>query len=213
MRAGLPVTPDELMARLSRLRQAQAGGKRAPHKPLLLLWLFGRLAATGAAGATYAEAEGPVSELINDFGPPAASPAQGRQRAAMPFVHLERDLWELRDRHGMDIPPNVRESSRWLLDHGAAGRLRPEVTAVLGSGATLAAAARLLLDQHFTPVLSELRITVSPLYVAASEPGRAVDSLAGRPLLPVRPGQPSVDVSYVAWHTVQVFKGHGRQAA
>jgi putative restriction endonuclease len=185
------------------------------------------------------------------------------------------------------------------------------VTAVLGSGATLAAAARLLLDQHFTPVLSEmicaavglevplaaapavrgrprrprapgfaeavirayayrcamcgfdgrlgrnpvaieaahvrwhsqdgpddianavalcslhhalfdcgvlgltpeLRITVSPLYVAASEPGRAVDSLAGRPLLPVRPGQPSVDVSYVAWHTVQVFKGHGRQAA
>jgi hypothetical protein len=33
--AGLPVTPDEMMARLSRLRRAQIGGKRAPHKPLL----------------------------------------------------------------------------------------------------------------------------------------------------------------------------------
>jgi hypothetical protein len=34
---GFPVTPDELMARLSALRRAQIGGKRAPRKPLLLL--------------------------------------------------------------------------------------------------------------------------------------------------------------------------------
>src|SRR5580658_4103817 len=39
------VTPNELMKRLSALRRAQIGGKRAPHKPLLLLWLFGRFAA------------------------------------------------------------------------------------------------------------------------------------------------------------------------
>jgi hypothetical protein len=30
----------------SGLRRAQIGGQRAPHKPLLLLWLFGRFAAT-----------------------------------------------------------------------------------------------------------------------------------------------------------------------
>jgi hypothetical protein len=29
----------------------------------------------------------------------------------------------------------------------------------------------------------------------------------------VRPGQPSVDVIYVNWHTIQVFKSHGHQAA
>ena len=34
---------------------------RAPHKPLLLLWLFGRFAATGSTAAAYAEAEEPVS--------------------------------------------------------------------------------------------------------------------------------------------------------
>jgi hypothetical protein len=64
---GLSVTRNELMARLSGLRRAQIGGTRAPHKPLLLLWLFGRFAATGSARATYAEAASPVSQLINDF--------------------------------------------------------------------------------------------------------------------------------------------------
>jgi putative restriction endonuclease len=54
------------------------------------LWLFGRFAAAGSSAATYEEAEQPVSALINDFGPPVASVAIARQRAAMPFVHLER---------------------------------------------------------------------------------------------------------------------------
>jgi putative restriction endonuclease len=38
------------------------------------------------------EAEEPVSTLINDFGPPVASASAERQRAAMPFVHLEREI-------------------------------------------------------------------------------------------------------------------------
>jgi putative restriction endonuclease len=302
------VTPDDLIDRLSGLRRAQIGGRRAPHKPLLLLWLFGRFAATGSALAAYAEAADPVSQLINDFGPPVRSPTLERQRAAMPFVHLERDIWELRDAKGDEIGPDAPERARWLLDRGAVGELRPEVTTLLADSATLAAAARLLLDQHFTPVLSEmicsavnldlavleapqvsrtsvrrprasgfaeevlrayayrcamcgfdgrlgrnpvaieaahvrwhsqdgpdelanaialcslhhalfdcgvlglnpdLRVNVSPLYVATSQAGRAIDALAGQLLLNVRPGQPSVDVIYVDWHTVQVFKSHG----
>jgi len=43
--------------------------------------------------------------------------------------------------------------------------------------------------------------------------GRAIDALAGQALVDVRPGQPSVDVVYVNWHTIQVFKGHGQQPA
>ena len=34
----------ELLSQLSRLRRAQVGNLRVPHKPLLLLWLFGRFA-------------------------------------------------------------------------------------------------------------------------------------------------------------------------
>src|SRR5437660_7564344 len=48
------MTRDELLELLARLRCAPVGRARlrAPHKPLLLLWLFGRFAATGScAGA------------------------------------------------------------------------------------------------------------------------------------------------------------------
>src|SRR5207247_1709107 len=86
---GAYVTREELLARLASLRQARVGQVRVPHKPLLLLWLFGQFAATGSSAATYQQAEEPVSQLINDFGPPVASTAAARQRAAMPFVHLE----------------------------------------------------------------------------------------------------------------------------
>ena len=67
---GHRLTRDELLARLAGLRQARVGQVRVPHKPLLLLWLFGQFAATGSSAASYQQAEEPVSQLINDFGPP-----------------------------------------------------------------------------------------------------------------------------------------------
>jgi putative restriction endonuclease len=94
------MTRDKLLTRLVGLRQARVGQVRVPHKPLLLLWLFGQFAAIGSSQTSYQQAEVPVSQLINDFGPPVASAAAARQRAAMPFVHLERDLWGLRDAAG-----------------------------------------------------------------------------------------------------------------
>ena len=110
------MTRDELLARLAGLRQARVGQVRVPHKPLLLLWLFGQFAATGSSEASYQQAEEPVSQLINDFGPPVASAAAARQRAAMPFVHLERELWDLRDATGNEIAPDAPK--RNSLSHG-----------------------------------------------------------------------------------------------
>lgn len=144
----------EFLDALLRLRRATVGSLRAPHKPLLLLWLFGRFAAAGSTAVTYAEAEAPVSTLINDYGPPVASAAAGRQRAAMPFVHLERELWDLRDTSGRLIGPDAPERGAWLISNGAMGRLRPDAERLLSDPATLAAAARLLLDRHFTPGLA-----------------------------------------------------------
>ena len=308
------MTRDELLALLAGLRRARVGQARAPHKPLLLLWLFGQFAATGNSSASYQQAEEPVSQLINDFGPPVASPAAARQRAAMPFVHLERELWDLRDAAGRAVGPEAPERRSWLLERGAMGRLRPPVEQLLADPGTLAAAARLLLDEHFTPILAELicaavdldiaaldlagseetgraarprqrrrgfteevlrayayqcamcgfdgalgrhpvgieaahvrwysqegpdevtnalalcalhhalfdlgvlgitedrRICVSGLYVARSEAGRAVDALAGKPLLIPRPRQPPVDIIHISWHHLQVFKGQHAEA-
>lgn len=160
---------DELLRHLAGLRRANVGGVRAPHKPLLLLWLFGRFAATGSSAVPYAEAEEPVSRLINEFGPPVASPAAARRRAAMPFVHLERELWELTDGDGTDIGPGARERSRWLIERHAVGRLRPPVERLLAVPSTLARSVRLLLDRHFTPALAELICAAVGLDVPALE--------------------------------------------
>lgn len=150
------MTREQFLGLLGRLRQASVGNVRAPHKPLLLLWLFGRFAATGSSMAAYAEAQVPVSALINDFGPPVTSASVGRQRAAMPFVHLEREIWDLRDGSGAEIGPNAPERGPWLAEREAVGRLRPGVEQLLADPGTLAAAARLLLDLHFTPGLAAM---------------------------------------------------------
>ncbi len=231
----------------------------------------------------------------------------------MPFVHLERELWDLRGGQGQEIGWDVPETRGWLTARQAQGRLRPEVEQLLSNHSTLAAAARLLLDRHFTPVLSDLicdavgldladlntepmstgagrrrarrpgfaeevlrayayqcamcgydgalgrtpvgieaahvrwhsqdgpdavangialcalhhalldlgvlgltedlRVRVSSLYVARSDAGRAVDALAGQPLLTVRPGQAAVDIVHVHWHALQVYKGSHESAS
>jgi putative restriction endonuclease len=64
-----------------------------------------------------------------------------------------------------------------------------------------------LLDLGVLGITEDRRIRVSGLYVARSQAGQAVDSLAGQPLLAARPGQPAVDIVYVTWHSSQVFKG------
>jgi len=147
------VTRDELLSALTSLRRAQIGNRRAPHKPLLLLWLLGRFGATGSTVVTYDEAEKPVSRLINDFGPTVVSPSRAKERAAMPFVHLERDLWDLRDRDGNAIGSDAPERGVSLRARGAHGRLQPHIEHMLAGPGTLAAAVRLLVDQHFTPAL------------------------------------------------------------
>jgi putative restriction endonuclease len=99
-----------------------------------LLWPFGQFAATGSSAASYQQAGEPVSQLINDFGPPVASPATARQRAAMPFVHLERDLWDLRDSAGNQIGPNALNDRVRRTVHDLQMRCRCEGEPILVQG-------------------------------------------------------------------------------
>ena len=151
------------------------------------MWLFGQFATTGNTAASYQQAEAPVSQLINDFGPPVGSPALARQRAAMPFVHLERDLWDLRDAAGQEIAPDAPERRTWLLDRGAVGRLRAPVEHLLADPKTLAAAARLLLDLHFTPVLAELICAAVDLDIPALDLAATGGAAQARPPPPAPP--------------------------
>ncbi|WP_156722307.1 phosphorothioated DNA-binding restriction endonuclease [Streptomyces apocyni] len=179
------MTQEELLHALTRLRRAQVRNRRAPHKPLLLVWLLGRFAATGSTAVTYAEAEAPVSTLINEFGPTVSSRTLTRERAAMPFVHLERELWSLTDRDGTPLDPHTRESGATLRSLGAQGRLHPHLEQLLATPATLAAATRLLLDQHFTTGLEALICDQVGLDLATLE------SAGYQPSAPSMPSTPS----------------------
>jgi putative restriction endonuclease len=139
------VQREELLEKLASLRMApRGGGERYPHKPLLLLWLLGRMQQQGTTACTYEEAEKPVSRLLDDFGPPSAK----KYRAAMPFVHLESDLWEL----GGDEGEPLNDNRAALCRAHAVGRLRPEVEELLRKEPSLIAeSARLLIDLNFTP--------------------------------------------------------------
>ena len=77
----------------------------------------------------------------------------------------------------------------------------------VANGLALCALHHVLLDLGVLGLTADRRICVSGLYVARSDAGKAVDALAGQPLLAARPGQPAVDIAYVSWHSVQVFKG------
>jgi putative restriction endonuclease len=78
---------------------------------------------------------------------------------------------------------------------------------VVSNALALCALHHALFDLGVVGITQDHRIQVSGLYVARSEAGRAVDALAGRPLLAPRPRQPIVDIIHIDWHQIQVFKG------
>ncbi len=58
----------------------------------------------------------------------------------MPFVHLEREIRDLRDGSAAEIGPNAPERGPWLAGRAAVGRLRPAAGQLLADPGTLAAA-------------------------------------------------------------------------
>ncbi|MFD7729675.1 HNH endonuclease [Kitasatospora phosalacinea] len=125
---GHPRTEPELLALLRTLnRSGLRGGGRAPHKPLLLLWLVDRLAASGNSETRYEEAAEPVGRLIAQYAEARSVP--DGERAALPFRLLEAELWAATDAFSGPLPAHA--GHRRLLDLGARGRLHPAVEELL----------------------------------------------------------------------------------
>ncbi|SHH09466.1 HNH endonuclease [Streptoalloteichus hindustanus] len=137
---------------LEHLRTLRKANNTAPHKPLLLLWLLRRFTTTGSTWVRYADVEKPVGELIDRYGKPTVKPLP--DRAAMPFVHLERELWDVRDGADEPIDTSVPERGSWLREREAHGRLHDSVEHLLRDPEIHAAAQKTLLT-HFDPDTAE----------------------------------------------------------
>ncbi|NJC71631.1 restriction endonuclease [Planosporangium thailandense] len=143
----------DVLARLASLRQNQYRGRRAPHKPLLVLLALGRLANRASSELPWSEAEAQLSDLIAEFGP--ASKTGRAQSAAYPFTRLRSDgVWTL----SRDVPMDKVSP---LAAHDVVGRLEASLEVALRRDPRLLrSAARALVDSHFPP-------TVAPDVLAA----------------------------------------------
>ncbi|SDM17463.1 putative restriction endonuclease [Geodermatophilus siccatus] len=131
----------QVLERLSSLRQHQQDGRRSPHEPLLVLLALGRLATTGTSALPWSEAESQLADLLQEFGPTSKT---GRaQSAAYPFTRLRSDgVWTLDRDVPMDTVSPLRE--------GVTGRLEASLEAALRDRPELLSqAARGLVESHF----------------------------------------------------------------
>lgn len=126
-------------------------GQRAPHKPLLLLWMLGRVQAGRTGPVTFADLEVPVRGLLRDFGPPRTS-----YHPEFPFHHLTSDgLWTITDATGADARP-LDTSVAKLRAAGAMGRLEPTFEdALVADPDLLVTVAHTLLDANFPASLHD----------------------------------------------------------
>src|SRR5436305_5001567 len=125
---------ERVLARFDALTTWRQGGRRAPHKPLLVLYALGRWQ-QGKAEVTYREAEPELTALLREFGPSRKS-----DHPEQPFWRLQRDgVWtvnapaDLPIKTGDDIPRVTA-----LRAHDVRAGFSPDVRAALAADPALA---------------------------------------------------------------------------
>ena len=126
---------------------------RAPYKPLLLLWLIGRLAAGRPAEVSFKEAELDLKLLMHRY-------RLGRSvRVGFPFVYLgtNPELWRVEDSGGNDVskmPQKIKESAVFLREE-AVGALAPEFELALHDPDVRSRVVNALLHMEFPETLHD----------------------------------------------------------
>ncbi len=140
------LSPEEILKRFDRVSVWQRGNRRAPHKPLLLLYALGRCSRHEGNDIAYLDAERDVRQLLIDFGPPSAP------RPEMPFWYLQNDgVWFVRGAKDLERRKGRTDPKRSeFLRKNPVGGLLPEVYAALSDdGQLLRKIVGSLLSHHF----------------------------------------------------------------
>lgn len=118
------MTEEQIRDLFRRIKVWRRRGERAPHKPLVILYMIGRLYGGEPRLVSYEEARPSLDLLLRDFGPP------WKTSAAYPFVYLRSDgFWDLRvDASG---PVGTSPSDARLVKGGAQGGFTEEVFTAL----------------------------------------------------------------------------------
>lgn len=142
----------DFLGRIRKLNVWRAGGKRAPHKPLLLLLALGRLQRGKGRLVLFEEIEGPLTQLLLRFGPPGKP-----QHPLYPFQRLcNDDLWEVprADRVARTDSDDFKKTAV-IRQRIEGGLLEVDYRRLLGNAELVAQAAQLLLQGHFPESLHD----------------------------------------------------------
>ncbi len=108
----------------SELNTWKRGGERAPHKPLLLLYYFGRISRGEPRMAHYQEIKDKLRYLLYEFGPPRLI------RTNYPFVRMQNDgIWEISGKTVLDTRKDW--SNKTLIENETLGGFTEEVYSIL----------------------------------------------------------------------------------
>ena len=151
----IPDPADYWVERIRSIRRFTRRGEdaRAPYKPLLLLWMIGRLAAGMPTRVSFNEAELDLKLLMHRY-------RLGRSvRVAFPFVYLgtDRELWRVVDSNGNNVarmPQSTKESPVFLRQE-AVGALAPEFELAMHDPKVRSAVVNALLKMEFPETLHE----------------------------------------------------------
>ena len=151
-----PMNADQIRERVHGLATFKRDGKRAPHKPLLLLIALARIQSREPQFAPYAEIKDSLEPLLARFW------SRKNAHARFPFAYLRSDgLWEIPEQPTLDaaIADRSRQKDypdRVLLDLGATGGFPAEVDETLRrDGALVHELTQILLEEHFPPSLHD----------------------------------------------------------
>ena len=93
--AAVPLDRETLVARFDGIRQFARGGRRAPHKPLLLLYALARLKHDRQTEIRFNATETIVNPLLRSYGPWDSDWGSGAH-VSYPYGRLVNDgLWHL----------------------------------------------------------------------------------------------------------------------
>ena len=137
---------DDFLNRLSRIKVWKSGGRRAPHKPLLILYSLGRLQQGKARLVPYSEIETDLTSLLRRFGPPAKV-----FHPEAPFGRLPKDeLWEIPGVEAVSRSKSDDLHKSSLIRYKIRGGLRKaDYKMLLADDRLMQEAASQLLEAHF----------------------------------------------------------------
>ena len=147
----------DLRKAIAELTVWESRGRRAPHKPLLLLFALGQLVMSGERWLRFRSVEPKLKRLLEDFGPP-----RRQHRPEQPYWRLQSDgsIWSVIDNERFPLSADGAPTAKTLRDRDASAGFSESAYQLLKHDPSLKfdIAERLLVAHFPVSVHEELKV-------------------------------------------------------